>query len=144
MRRTLLTLSVLAVCLSGHGLAAQEWGDLTATFIYDGEASKGAPLQITTPRPAFYARGAGFAQDAVIAQLSRAKDSRTLQTVSSAGGAGNKLGVRKNELRNSTVTVYADDSFSIVPDEDLKPGEYMLLFGNANTGYDFGVITPRK
>ena len=115
--------------------------NLNMTIIYTGSR---APLQITTPRPAFYARGAGFAQDAVIAQLSRAKDSRTLQTVSSAGGAGNKLGVRKNELRNSTVTVYADDSFSIVPDEDLKPGEYMLLFGNANTGYDFGVITPRK
>ena len=115
--------------------------NLNMTIIYAGSR---APLQITAPRPAFYVRGLGFAKDAVIAQLSRAKDSRTLQTVSSAGGVDNKLGVKKSELRSSTVTVYADDSFSIVPDEDLKPGEYILLFGNANTGYDFAITTPKR
>jgi hypothetical protein len=115
--------------------------NLSMTIIYAGSR---APLQIAALRPAFYVRGAGAAKDAVIAQLSRAKDSRTLQTVSSAGGVDNKLGIKKNELRNSTVIVYADDSFSVVPDEDLKPGEYVLLFGSANTGYDFAVTTPKK
>jgi hypothetical protein len=115
--------------------------NLSMTIIYAGSR---APLQIAAPRPAFYVRGAGVAKDAVIAQLSRAKDSRTLQTASSAGGVDNKLGVKKSELRNSTVTVYADDSFSILPDEDLTPGEYILLFGNANTGYDFGITTRKR
>lgn len=115
--------------------------NLSMTIIYAGSR---APLQVAVPRPAFYVRGAGAAKDAVIAQLSRAEDRRTLQTASSAGGVDNKLGVKKNELRNSTVTVYADGSFSIVPDEDLKPGEYILLFGNPNTGCDFGITIPRR
>ena len=115
--------------------------NLNMTIIYAGSR---APLQIAAPRPAFYVRGAGAAKDALIAQLSRAKDTRTLQTVSSEGGVDNKLGVKKNELRNSTVTVYDDGSFSVVHDEDLKPGEYILLFGSANTGYDFGVTIRGK
>jgi hypothetical protein len=47
MRRFLGIVSTLAVCLAGHGSAAQEWGDLTATFVLEGPAPQGAPLQIT-------------------------------------------------------------------------------------------------
>jgi len=36
-----------------------------------------------------------------------------------------------------------DGGFSATPEENLKPGEYLLTFGSANTGYDFG-ISPAK
>ena len=47
MRRTLGALSVLALCFTGHCGAAEEWGDLTTTFIYEGDAPQGAALQVT-------------------------------------------------------------------------------------------------
>jgi hypothetical protein len=41
-----------------------------------------------------------------------------------------------------TVTVYKDDSFSVTPEQNLQPGEYLLVFGHANTGFDFGIAKP--
>lgn len=110
--------------------------NLNMTILYVGSH---APLQILEHRPTFYVRGAGPASEALIAQLASEKDRRMLQTVSSVASEGNKMGVKKKEIRSSTATIYADNSFSVVPDADLKPGEYILLFGNGNSSYAFGI-----
>lgn len=40
---------VLGLCVTGQAAAAdEEWGDLTATFLYAGEAPKQAPAKVTT------------------------------------------------------------------------------------------------
>jgi hypothetical protein len=111
------------------------------TIVYRGAR---APMQISEPRPTFYVRGIGSARDAIIVQLTGRKDSRTLQTSASAVAADNKGGFRKKEIQSLTGTVYADDSFSITPDRDLKSGEYLLLLSLTNVGFDFGINTPRK
>ena len=41
------------------------------------------------------------------------------------------------------VTEYPDHSFSAAPEEDLNPGEYLLVCGDATAGFDFG-IDPRQ
>lgn len=46
-RLTLVLFAVLGALLSAATLPAQQWGDLSATFVYDGELPKEVPLQIT-------------------------------------------------------------------------------------------------
>jgi hypothetical protein len=39
-----------------------------------------------------------------------------------------------------TTKALADGIFMLTPNEDLKPGEYMVTFSAlGNTGYDFGI-----
>jgi hypothetical protein len=111
------------------------------TIVYRGAR---APLQIPLSRPTFYVRGIGSAQDAIIVQLTSRKDSRTLQTSASAVASDNKGGFRKKEIQSTTVTVHADDSFSITPDNDLRSGEYLLLLSLTHAGFDFGIAPPKK
>lgn len=47
MRRFLALAAVLSVCLAGQAVQAQQWGDLTATFVYEGDVPSQAPLQLT-------------------------------------------------------------------------------------------------
>lgn len=47
-RSTSILIATLAVCLVGTSVQADDWGDLTATFIYDGDAPEAAALKITT------------------------------------------------------------------------------------------------
>lgn len=108
--------------------------DLTVTY-----TGAQAAAQIPVPRPVFYVRGVGSSKEAMIVQLTRKKDSRTIRTSSSAATTENKGGFKKQEIQNVTVTVYSDESFSVAPEDDLKPGEYLLVFGYANAGFDFGI-----
>ena len=114
---------------------------LDITVSYPGAQAR---LQIPTPRPAFFVRATGAAKDAMIVQLTRGKDRRTIQTSSSATSLENKGGFKKQEIQHVNVVVYADESFSVTPQDDLKPGEYLLVFGYANTGFDFGITRPKK
>jgi hypothetical protein len=47
MRRFLMMVLLATACPTGPGWAAEQWGDLTATFLFDAEAPKAAPLKIT-------------------------------------------------------------------------------------------------
>ena len=46
-RLTCVLFAVLLATLPAGWVRAQQWGDLSATFVYDGEIPKEAPLQIT-------------------------------------------------------------------------------------------------
>ena len=46
-RLTLVLFAVLGASLAAASLPAQQWGDLSATFVYDGQLPKEVPLQIT-------------------------------------------------------------------------------------------------
>jgi len=75
-----------------------------------------------------FVRGAGSNREATIVQLAREKDSRVIQLSSLAATTGNKAGFNRKDIREATVMAYSDNSFSITPIEDLKPGEYLLFF----------------
>ncbi len=122
-------------------LQTDGYNNLSMTITFRGPH---APLQIPALRPSFFVRGVGPATEALIARLSGEKDKRVLRTLSSDATVGNKMGVRKKEVMSTTASAYADHSFLVTLDEDLKPGEYILLFGNGNPSFDFGVIAAKK
>jgi hypothetical protein len=80
----------------------------------------------------------------MIVQLSRRKDSRTVESSSSAAAVDNKGGFKQKDIRNVTVTINTDDSFSVTPSAELKPGEYLLLFGHTDLAFDFGIQPAKK
>ena len=57
--------------------------------------------------------------------------------------AGEQRGFDKKDIYRVVVVLSLDGGFSATPEENLKPGEYLLTFGSENTGYDFG-ISPAK
>jgi hypothetical protein len=122
-------------------LETDGYTNLDMLITYEGAQAK---LQIAMPRPTFYVRGTGSSKDAMIVLLTRKKDSRTVQTASSAATVENRAGFKRGEVQNVAVTIYSDNSFSVTPEQDLKPGEYALVFGFANVAYDFGITRPKK
>jgi hypothetical protein len=125
----------------GEFLETDGYTNLDMLVTYEGAQAK---LQIPMPRPTLYVRGAGSAKDAMIVSLTRKKDSRTVRTASSVATVENRAGFRKDEIQRVTVTVYSDNSFAVTPEQDLKPGEFALVFGFANAAYDFGITRPKK
>ena len=102
-----------------------------------------ASLRILIPRPTFFVREVGSSKDAILVRLAQKKDERTFKTSSSAATVENKGGFKKRDIHKVTIIPNPDNSFSVMPEEDLKPGEYMLVFGYATLGFDFG-IDPEK
>ena len=98
-----------------------------------------ALIRIPSQKPVFYVRGIGLPNDALIVQFEQKKNSRYLRTSLSSSNAANKAGFRENAIRKVDIVIFSDKSFSITPKEDLKPGEYLLTFGNATNSYDFGI-----
>lgn len=125
----------------GEFLETEGLSGLDITVAYQGAKAK---AQISAPQPTFYVRGVGSPKDAMIIQLTARKDSRTLKTSSVVATADNKGGFKKDAVQNVTVTVYADESFSVTPEARLKPGEYLLVFGYPNNGFDFGIARAQK
>ncbi len=127
----------------GMGMFIETAGlsNLDMTTIYRGAH---AATQIPDAQPTFYVRDLGSATDAVIVQLTQKKDSRSLQTSSSDATVDNKGGFKKAAIRKVKVSVYSDNSFSITPEDELKPGEYLLAFGNSDVSFDFGIANRKK
>jgi len=98
-----------------------------------------ASLRISNPKPTFYVRGVGPSSDMMLVQLTRRKDSRIIHTSSVDSTVTNKEGFRRTDVRKLQLTEYADGSFSATPEENLKKGEYLLVFGNASSSFDFGI-----
>jgi hypothetical protein len=125
----------------GNFLDTAGYMNLSMTVTYLGAQAK---LLLPAGRPTFYARGEGSPKDAMIVRLARGRDSRTVQTDSSLAGVDNRAGFRKDQIQQVTVIVYADNSFAVTPEHDLKPGEYALVFGFANAAYDFSITRATK
>jgi hypothetical protein len=109
---------------------------LDMTCVYPGPA---AALRLVARHPVFFVRGIRNPREALIARLTTKKDSRTLRTRSTEAGAGNKAGINKSDTRRVTVVALEGGVYSLTPVEALKPGEYLLTFGLATSGYDFGI-----
>jgi hypothetical protein len=98
-----------------------------------------AAVRIAVPKPTLYIRAVGSAKDAMLIRLTKRKDKRVYKTSFSNVTVGNKGGFRKRDIFYLISHAYPDGSFSVSPEKDLPPGEYLLILGNAVPVYDFGV-----
>jgi hypothetical protein len=98
-----------------------------------------ANTRISIPRPTFYVRGVGAAGNAILVEFTQKKERRTFRKSSANVTAENRIGVRKGAVRQTTVTTYPGGIFSVTPEAGLKPGEYLLVLGDAAASYDFGI-----
>jgi hypothetical protein len=96
-------------------------------------------IRISNRRPMFYARAVGRAKDVRLIRLTQNGKSRAFHTSTGNETVENKEGFRKSDLRKTIVTEYPDGTYSVQPENDLKPGEYLLVLGDAATSFDFGV-----
>lgn len=98
-----------------------------------------ASLRIARHAPSFFVRESGSAADLMLVRLEQKKYERLCQTSPSSATVENKMGFKNADIIKINLFEYPDKSFSVVPEEALKPGEYLLAFGSATSGYDFGV-----
>src|ERR1035441_5248699 len=120
---------------------------LTPQFVWTFRGAE-APVQIENKRPTFYikelpmlATVAGRTErDLIIIRFDKKKDHRELQTTSGGNMFTFKSGISKERLSDITTKTVSDGIFTVTPNDDLKPGEYMVTFSAlGNSGYDFGV-----
>lgn len=117
------------------------WSNLNRTMVFQGAE---AGVRIFDHRPTFYVRGVGSARDVLIVQFAKKEGAREVQASSTNASVNNKEGFKRGSLYRVTTTVLAKDFYSITPEQNLKPGEYLLVFGHADTAFDFGIRTgPR-
>jgi hypothetical protein len=102
------------------------------------EGSK-ASTRIPVSKPIFYVRGLGPSEDVMLIRLSQKGNSRTFHISSGNANVENKEGFRKADIRKIGVSKYSEEIFSITPDSDLKSGEYLLVIGNPENSFDFGI-----
>jgi hypothetical protein len=118
-----------------------------------------AALRIPVSKPTFFVRAAGApeagapeagapeagalaavsSKDAMLIRLSQKKDTRIFHASSANSSVENKGGFKSGDTRKVAVTEYPDHSFTLTPEDNLSPGEYLLVFGSAASGFDFGI-----
>jgi hypothetical protein len=107
-----------------------------------------SPAQIAERRPEFcikelpaLANIAGRSgRDLLILRFDKKKDHRELQTTNGGNMFTFKAGLSKDRMPDITTKTLADGIFMVTPNEDLKPGEYMVTFSAlGDSGYDFGI-----
>lgn len=120
---------------------------LTPQFVWTFRGAE-APVQTVDKRPTFYIKElpmlatiAGRTErDLLIIRFDKKKDHRELQTTSGGNIFTFKSGISKDRMPDITTKTVADGIFTVTPNQDLKPGEYLITFSAlGNTGYDFGV-----
>jgi len=98
-----------------------------------------AAVRLNAAKPVLFVRGTGSSKDAMLVRMTQKKDSRTFQTSSADVSVENKSGFKKGDIRKVVVTEYPDHFYVLLPEEDLDPGEYLLVFGSAANSFDFGI-----
>lgn len=111
-----------------------------------------APLRIVDPKPSFYVKRSFYMvnvpgqtyRDILIVKFEKKKDRRELQTSNGGNMVTFKAGIGKDKLPDIETEKLADNIFKLTPKEPLTVGEYLIAFGMANSGYDFGIDLPKK
>ena len=98
-----------------------------------------ASTRIPAPKPRFYVRGLEPSEDVTLVRLSQKENSRTFHISSGNANVENKQGFRKADIRKVVVSKYPDGIFSVTPESDLRPGEYLLVIGSPENSFDFGI-----
>ena len=125
----------------GRFLETDGLSGLNMTLEYRGAQ---AAIQISDRRPTFHVRGIGSAKEALIVQLTRKKDSREARIDTTEASFDNKVGFKRGEIRRVATGSISRTEFTVVPDLELKPGEYLLVLGDATAIFDFGVSQSKN
>jgi hypothetical protein len=129
--------------LTGTGLFVETGGytNLGTDVVCEGEK---AATRILETRPTLYVRGIGAAEDVQIIRLAKKKTTRTFYKSSANSTIENKIGARKSDIRRIEVNKISDDLFSLTPEVGLVSGEYLLVIGDPENSYDFGIDLKKK
>jgi hypothetical protein len=120
---------------------------LTPQFVWTFRDAE-SPAQIADKRPTFCIKElpalanieGRSRRDLLIVRFDKKKDHRELQTSNGGNMFTFKSGLSKDRMPDITTKALADGIFMLTPNEDLKPGEYMVTFSAlGNSGYDFGI-----
>jgi hypothetical protein len=112
-----------------------------STFFYRTPA---APITLGQ-HPTFCALGTmTTARNILILRLTQKEDRRELQIEKTAAFGRVKMAYHPQDIQPVDVVLLGDHSLQIVPKEDLKPGQYLLVPPGPPTfltsrGYGFGV-----
>jgi hypothetical protein len=138
------------ITISGGGtkhMAKMFVPGLTLQMVYTFRGAH-APVQITDAKPTFYivqvpcmADVPGQSdRDIAIVRFDVKKHRRELQITSGSNAFTFKAGDSRERTPDIKVTRLSHTSFSVVPTEELKPGECLLTFGGARvSGWEFGI-----
>jgi hypothetical protein len=83
-------------------------------------------------------------RDIVLVRFDKKKDHRELQMTSGASVFTFKAGFSKEKTPDIVVNRISESVFTITPQQDLAPGEYLLTFGLGASGFDFGITVVQK
>jgi hypothetical protein len=120
---------------------------LTPQFVWTFRDAE-SPAQIVDKRPTFCVKeypalgntAGRSGRDLLIVRFDKKKDHRELQTTNGGNMFTFKAGISKDRTPEITTKTLADGIFMVTPNQDLKPGEYMVTFSAlGNSGYDFGI-----
>jgi hypothetical protein len=98
-----------------------------------------ASIRMRVPKPVLYVRAIGSAKDAMLVRLTKRGDQRVIKTAFSNVNTSNKEGFRREDVFKLILQESPDGFFSVSPEKELPPGEYLLVLGNAVPAYDFGI-----
>jgi hypothetical protein len=120
---------------------------LTPQMVYTFRGAH-SPIQLSETKPTFYIRQNPYMasvpghseRDIVIVRFDTKKDHRELQVTSGSSAFTLKSGFSKERTPDIATTHISDSDFTVIPTQDLVPGEYLLTFGGSGAmGYDFGI-----
>jgi hypothetical protein len=103
-----------------------------------------ALIRILVPKPVLYVRAIGSAKDAMLIRLTKKRDQRVVKTSFSNVTMANKGGFRREDVFKLILQESPDGFFSVSPEKELPPGEYLLVLGNAVPAYDFGIDRKKE
>jgi hypothetical protein len=98
-----------------------------------------AAIRMLGPKPVLYVRAIGSAKDAMLIRLTKKGDQRVVRTAFSNVSISNKEGFRREDVFKLISQESPDGFYSVSPEKELPPGEYLLVLGNALPAYDFGI-----
>jgi hypothetical protein len=111
--------------------------------IYSGPSSK---LQLREQTPEFYVRSYSVPEaNVAILRLKKVKDQREVQSSSFSFLGGSDI--KANDIHRIKVIRISDDFYKLVPDTELKAGEYVLdldLKGPSTGAYEFGIMGSKN
>jgi len=98
-----------------------------------------ALIRMLGTKPVLYVRAIGSAKDAMLIRLTKKRNQRVVRTAFSNVNMSNKKGFRREDVFKLILQESPDGFFSVSPEKELPPGEYLLVLGNAVPAYDFGI-----
>ncbi len=133
---------ILSSKLMGTGLFVETGGytNLGTDVVCEGDKAK---TRISDPMPTLFVKGIGPAEDVQIVRLTKKKAGRAFYKSSANSTIENKIGARKSDLRMVTVTRIEEGVIAVTPDSKLDAGEYLLVIGEPDNSYDFGIDAKR-